>query len=130
MANQRSEDYSVTVIAAALPQEDARLEETTNVKWLQRIALFGLFLAFALPQIAAAQSAADTYKAKCAMCHGADGSKSMMGAKPLNGPDVQKMSDADLTEAITNGKGKMPAYKGKLSDAQIKDLVSYIKTLK
>ena len=40
------------------------------------------------------------------------------------------MSDADLTEAITNGKGKMPAYKGKLSDAQIKDLVSYIKTMK
>lgn len=101
-----------------------------TVKWLQRIALFSFFLALALPQIAAAQSAADTYKAKCAMCHGADGSKSMMGAKPLNGPDVQKMSDADLTEAITNGKGKMPAYKGKLSDAQIKDLVSYIKTMK
>jgi cytochrome c6 len=101
-----------------------------TVKWLQRIALFSFFLALALPQVAAAQSAADNYKAKCAMCHGADGSKSTMGAKPLNGPDVQKMSDADLTEAITNGKGKMPAYKGKLSDAQIKDLVSYIKTLK
>jgi mono/diheme cytochrome c family protein len=100
------------------------------MKWLQRIALFSFFLALALPQLASAQSAADTYKAKCAMCHGADGSKSMMGAKPLNGPDVQKMSDADLTDAITNGKGKMPAYKGKLSDAQIKDLVSYIRTLK
>lgn len=101
-----------------------------TVKWLQRIALFSFFLALALPQVASAQSAADNYKAKCAMCHGADGSKSMMGTKPLNGPDVQKMSDADLTDAITNGKGKMPAYKGKLSDAQIKDLVSYIKTLK
>jgi len=101
-----------------------------TVKWLQRIALFSFFLALALPQVAAAQSAADNYKAKCAMCHGADGSKSVMGAKPLNGPDVQKTSDADLTEAITNGKGKMPAYKGKLTDAQIKDLVSYIKTLK
>ena len=101
-----------------------------TVKSLQRIALFSFLLALALPQIAAAQGAADTYKAKCAMCHGADGSKSMMGAKPLNGADVQKMSDADLTEAITNGKGKMPAYKGKLTDAQIKDLVSYIKTMK
>ncbi len=101
-----------------------------TMKWFQRIALFSFFLALTLPQIAAAQSAADTYKAKCAMCHGADGSKSMMGAKPLNGADVQKMSDADLTEAITNGKGKMPAYKGKLTDAQIKDLVSYIKTMK
>jgi mono/diheme cytochrome c family protein len=40
------------------------------------------------------------------------------------------MSDADLTAAITDGKGKMPAYKGKLTDAQIKDLVGYIRTLK
>jgi len=43
---------------------------------------------------------------------------------------VQGISDADLTAAITNGKGKMPAYKGKLTDAQISDLVSYIRTLK
>ena len=30
------------------------------------------------------------------MCHGADGSKTTMGSKALNGPDVQKMSDAVL----------------------------------
>jgi cytochrome c6 len=82
-----------------------------------------------LPPVAAADAAAD-YKAKCAMCHGADGSKTTMGSKPLNGADVQKMSDADLTAAITDGKGKMPAYKGKLTDAQISDLVKYIRTLK
>jgi len=73
---------------------------------------------------------ADLYKAKCAGCHGADGSKSMMGSKPLNGPDVQKMSAADIAGAITNGKGKMPAYKGKIDEAQTKELVSYIRTLK
>ena len=101
-----------------------------KLSWLQRIALFSLVLALAVPTLAAAESAADTYKAKCAGCHGADGSKSMMGAKPLNGADVQGMSDADLTSAITDGKGKMPAYKGKLTDAQIKDLVAYIRTLK
>lgn len=101
-----------------------------RISWLQRIALFSFILALALPQLAAAQSAADNYKAKCAGCHGADGSKSMMGAKPLNGADVQAMSDADLNAAITDGKGKMPAYKGKLTDAQISDLVKYIRTLK
>ena len=53
-----------------------------------------------------------------------------MGTKDLGSADIQKMSDADLTGAITNGKGKMPAYKGKLTDAQISDLVSYIRTLK
>jgi mono/diheme cytochrome c family protein len=100
-----------------------------RTKWLICIALLSMILALALPPIAAADAAAD-YKAKCAGCHGADGSKSMMGAKPLNGSDVQGMSDADLNTAITDGKGKMPGYKGKLTDAQIKDLVGYIRTLK
>ena len=102
-----------------------------TIRRLRQIALFTFILALALPQIAAAQSAADTFKAKCAMCHGADGSgKAAMGTKPLGSADIQKMSDADLNAAITNGKGKMPAYKGKLTDAQIGDLVKFIRTLK
>ena len=31
----------------------------------------------------------------------------------------QGMSDADLTDATANGKDKIPAYKGKLTDQQI-----------
>jgi len=101
------------------------------MRLLQRIALFSFVIALVLPSIATAQSAADLYKTKCAMCHGADGSgKAAMGTKPLGSADIQKMSDADLTGAITNGKGKMPAYKGKLTDAQISGMVSYIRTLK
>ncbi len=53
-----------------------------------------------------------------------------MGTKPFSDPSIQGMSDADLAAAITNGKGKMPAYKGKLTDAQISGLAAYIKTLK
>lgn len=102
-----------------------------TMRWFQSIALLSLVFALALPPMAEAQSAMDTYKAKCAMCHGADGSgKAAMGTKDLGSADIQKMSDADLTAAITNGKGKMPSYKGKLTDAQVKDLVSYIRTLK
>ncbi len=92
------------------------------------IALLGLAFALTVPAFAQ-NSSADVYKAKCAGCHGADGSKSMMGAKPLSGAEVKAMSDADLNGAITNGKGKMPAYKGKLTDAQITGLVGYIRSL-
>lgn len=100
-----------------------------KTKWVTAFALFSLVLALALPPIAAADAAAD-FKAKCSACHGADGSKATMG-KPLNGPDAQGMSDADLAATITNGKApKMPAYKDKLTDAQISDLVKYIRTLK
>ena len=43
---------------------------------------------------------------------------------------VQKQTDAELTKVTEDGKGKMPAYKGKLTDAQIKDLVAFVRTLK
>jgi mono/diheme cytochrome c family protein len=96
---------------------------------LQRAALLGLAAALAVPAMAQ-DKAADVYKAKCAACHGADGSKSTMGSKPLTDPDVQGMSAADLAGVISAGKGKMPAYKGKLTDAQINDLAAYVKTFK
>lgn len=81
-----------------------------------------------------AQAGADTYKAKCAMCHGADGmagtpAGKAMGAKPFTTPEYAKASDADLIAATKSGKGKMPAFTGKLTDGQIKDAVTYIRTL-
>ena len=83
---------------------------------------------------AQAQDAAATYKSKCVACHGADGKGSPMGVKlgvhDFSSADVQKQTDAQLTETITKGKGKMPAYEGKLKDPEIKDLVAYIRTLK
>ncbi|HKH99504.1 MAG TPA: cytochrome c [Candidatus Sulfotelmatobacter sp.] len=82
---------------------------------------------------AAAQDAAGTFKAKCAMCHGADGKGSpiglKMGARDFTSADVQKQTDAQLTETITKGKNKMPAYDGKLKDTEIKDLVAFIRGL-
>jgi mono/diheme cytochrome c family protein len=42
---------------------------------------------------------------------------------------VQKQTDAQLTEAIAKGKGKMPAYDGKLKDTDITGLVAYIRGL-
>lgn len=79
-------------------------------------------------------SGADTYKAKCAMCHGADGlgatpAGKAMKAAPFNSAEAMKASDADLIAVTKNGKGKMPAYTGKLTDGQIKDVVGYVRTL-
>ena len=81
-----------------------------------------------------AQSGADTYKSKCAMCHGPDGLASgpagkAMKVPPVTSPEFAKASEADMIAATKNGKGKMPAYAGKLTDAQIKDAVAYIRTL-
>lgn len=78
---------------------------------------------------AAAQDAAATYKSKCAMCHGADGKGGKMGTKDFASPEIKSQSDAQLVEAITKGKGKMPAYGEKLKESEIKDLVTYIRGL-
>lgn len=54
--------------------------------------------------------------------------------KALKIPDlhsevVQKRSDVELTEIISKGKNKMPAYDTKLSKEQITKLVVYIRDL-
>lgn len=81
-----------------------------------------------------AQAGSDTYKAKCASCHGAtgmaeSGAGKAMKVKPINDPDVKALSEADMIKVTTDGKGKMPAYKGKLTDAQIKDAVGFYRSL-
>lgn len=77
-----------------------------------------------------ADAAAD-YKAKCAMCHGANGEgKAAMKTKDFGSADVQKMSDGDLADVIAKGKAPMKGYEGTLSKDQINDLVKWIRTLK
>jgi len=83
---------------------------------------------------ALAQSGEATYKSKCAMCHGADGLAASPMAKAMKVPSVKsddfaKLSESEMVAATENGKGKMPAYKGKLSDADIKEVVAYMRGL-
>jgi len=88
-----------------------------------------------VPAAFAAADGAALYKAKCAMCHGANGAgQTAMGKsmklRDLRSPEVQKQSDADLYKVTADGKGKMPAYKGKLTDDEIKALVAHMRALK
>jgi mono/diheme cytochrome c family protein len=82
---------------------------------------------------AAADDVAPLYKSKCVSCHAADGSGSTigkkMGARDFHDPEVVKLTDQQLTDAIGKGKNKMPAYNGKLTADQIKGLVAYIRDL-
>lgn len=91
-------------------------------------------LALAMSASASAQDTAALYKAKCASCHAADGSGDTaigkkMGVKSFSDPELAKSTDAAWIEATKKGKGKMPAYDGKLTDDQIKDLVTFIRGL-
>jgi len=92
-----------------------------------------LFLLFS--NVNANAAPANAYAEKCQMCHGATGlgdtpAGKALGAHALNSPAVLKESDADLLAIIKNGKGKMPAFSGKLSVPQMTALVAYIRSLK
>ena len=77
---------------------------------------------------------ATIFKSKCSRCHGTDGTGTevgaAMGVPDLHATEVQKTSDAELTKVIENGKGEqMPPFKDKLTDDQIRQLVSYVREL-
>jgi mono/diheme cytochrome c family protein len=80
-----------------------------------------------------AQSGADLFAQKCAGCHGKGGQGMAMwkakGQPDFTSQDFQKSrSDEQLTDSITNGKGKsMPAFKNKLSTDQIASLVAQVR---
>ena len=113
-----------------------------DTKWnsITRIAV-ALMALTAIEHLGSAAKAQDAgaplYKAKCAACHGADGKgETAMGKanklRDLGSPEVQKLSDEDLTGIIANGtsgKIKMPAYGKSLKPEQVKDLVTFIRSL-
>ena len=82
-----------------------------------------------------------TWVQNCASCHGKDGSGNTtmgkkLGVKDYRDAKVQAaFSDAEVERAIkegvkTNGKETMKPFGSKLSDADIKALVAYIRSLK
>jgi mono/diheme cytochrome c family protein len=99
-----------------------------------RLLLVCLAAAVSLPALAQEPSAADTFKARCAMCHGADGSADtpagrIFKAAALTDPMVTTKSDDELHTVIKNGKNKMPPFKTQLTDQQIDAVIGYIRKL-
>jgi mono/diheme cytochrome c family protein len=103
------------------------------------ILVLNLFLASAMSLRAADAKA--LWDANCAQCHGKSGNADTkmgktLAAKDLTDAKVQSsFTDAQAATAIKegvkqNGKTTMKAFGGKLSDDDIKALVSYVRTLK
>jgi cbb3-type cytochrome c oxidase subunit III len=87
----------------------------------------------AIPAGAAADGNA-IFAAKCATCHGKDGS-GIPNWRAKGQPDFRdakwqkSKTDAQITDVTKNGKGKyMPAFKTKLSDEEIAAVVSRIRS--
>ena len=81
-------------------------------------------------------SAKKIYTETCSRCHKDDGTGGVgeIDGVKIKAPNfaserMKKDSDADWIAVIENGEKSdgMPAYKGKISDAEIKNLVKYIR---
>jgi cytochrome c6 len=108
------------------------------IRWSLALVVPGIFLLSSLS--IAGQPPADataggaTYKSKCAMCHGPDGSGDTtmgekMKVKDLRSAEVQKQTDAELAAIIAKGKSPMMAYEKQLDKAKIDDVVAFLREL-
>ena len=76
------------------------------------------------------------YDKKCAECHGKDGRSHTFRGKHTHSRDLtdaqwqDQVTDERIYNSIANGKGKMPSFGKKLSDADINSLVTYVRNLK
>ena len=82
------------------------------------------------------RSAATLYSKHCASCHGKDGRSKTFKAKfnharNLTEPGWQDaVSDERIFNSIANGRGKMPRFAKKMSEAEIDSLVLLVRRLK
>ena len=81
------------------------------------------------------QDAGALFRKNCAVCHGADGHGQTakgrkLKVKDLTSAEVQKLTDAELTKVITQGKPPdMDGYADQLSKPEIQAMVAYVREL-
>jgi cytochrome c6 len=104
-------------------------------KFLSGIALVGMVCLASTGVFAQDKANGEkVYKAKCASCHGPDGKGETAAGKATKARDicsdeVTKESDAAWTDIIVKGKNKMPGYDKKVTDADVKDVIAYMRSL-
>lgn len=78
------------------------------------------------------------FESKCSQCHGKDAKGSAKMAKvlkvdpaavDLTGEAASKLKAEEMELTVTNGKKKMPKFKGKLTAEQIQSVIKFVKSL-
>lgn len=85
--------------------------------------------------VAGQKSAQEIWDRRCTACHGADGRGRTKRGRKLKAPDFtsdkwqKSTAEEEIEDAISNGvpKTKMPAFRKKLSDAEIASLVAFVR---
>ena len=69
------------------------------------------------------------YEANCASCHGVDGKGTATGSNLSDFAATSQVSQAAWAQTVAGGKGKMPGFGGKLSEAEQAAALVYVRSL-
>ena len=104
-----------------------------------RVLAFSVFCMFAVlfacTSLVAEESSSPgeaVFKQKCVLCHGADGSGNtplgkQLQASNLGSKEVQKLTVAEMRKQVHDGRANMPAFGDQLSDAEIAQVIQYVR---
>lgn len=93
-------------------------------------ALIALAVIWATPGTAAdRQNGRAIYEMHCVGCHGEGGNSIDPTVPNFANGDRLFMMDSELLDRIRQGNQTMPAFRGLLSDQEIRDVISYLRTL-
>jgi len=101
-----------------------------------RVVMAGLLLLLGVRLTAAQENGkaagAATFKAKCVLCHGADGAGNtplgkQLQAANLRSKEVQKLSDEELHKVVHDGQANMPPFGEQLTDDEISQVIQYVR---
>ena len=98
-----------------------------------RMMCLSLLLAMShVPQAAAMNLARgqQLYNLHCAACHGSRGEGVMPEAPKFRQGERLEQPDMILLQSVKTGKKSMPPFFGILQDAQILDVLAYVRTLR
>jgi mono/diheme cytochrome c family protein len=86
------------------------------------------------PSVDELANARANYTKNCEGCHGPEGQGGLVKIdnKQIKVPSLKaehaiKHTDAEMTDFITNGHEQMPAFKDKLTPAEVTELVRYVR---
>lgn len=68
------------------------------------------------------------YAEHCVSCHGGDGSGEVAGTPSFRGGALMSKGEFELRDRVRNGKDLMPRFEGILTEEEIDDVVTYIRT--
>ena len=71
----------------------------------------------------------EVYGQHCEGCHGADGRSDQPGVPDFSSGDALFQLDSEIYKKLREGSGTMPAYRGILTESEIRAVIFYLRSL-